>query len=275
MSRRSLGHYQQNQMGARHMECLLHSRMNAIVGNCRAILRELVLEGVPESKLHLIYNGIECEVPRQDKRSARAALGLDDNALIGIVVANLISYKGHDDLIEALALAAPRLPPSWQILCAGADNDLRPQLEALIAAKGLTGHVRFLGQRRDVDHLLAAADFGVLPSQANEGFSNAILESMRAELPMVVTDIGGNAEVVVDGVTGFVVPPADAPALSAALLRLAQDSALRRKFGEAGRKRVETSFTLDECVANYRALYDELLDARKQRSTKRAAVTFP
>ncbi len=83
-----------------------------------------------------------------------------------------------------------------------------------------------------------AADFGVLPSRANEGFSNAILESMRAGLPMIVTDIGGNAEAVVDGETGFVVPPADPAALAAALLRLAQDPALRRKLGAAGRERV-------------------------------------
>ena len=270
MSRRSLAHYQQNWMGARHVERLLHSRMSAIVGNCRAIIRELMDEGVPEAKLRLIYNGIEPEVPRQDKGAARAALGLDDEALIGIVVANLIPYKGHRDLIEALALAAPKLPPSWQVLCVGADNDLRPELETLAAARGLAGHVRFLGQRCDVGRLLAAADFGVLPSRANEGFSNAILESMRAGLPMVVTDVGGNAEAVVDGETGFVVPPADPAALATALLRLAHDPALRRRLGEAGRERVATPFTLDQCVANYRALYDELLASSARRATSRA-----
>ena len=224
MSRRSLAHYQQNWMGARHIERLLHSRMTAIVGNCNAILRELMAEGVPEAKLRLIYNGIEPSGRAQDKGEARAALGLDADALIGVVVANLIPYKGHRDLIEALALAAPKLPPSWQVLCVGADNDLRPELETLAAAKGLAGNLRFLGQRFDVGRLLEAADFGVLPSRANEGFSNAILESMRAGLPMVVTDVGGNAEAVVDGETGFVVPPADPAALAAALLRVARRS---------------------------------------------------
>ena len=125
--------------------------------------------------------------------------------------------------------------------------------------------MRFLGQRLDVDRLLQAADFGVLPSRANEGFSNAILESMRAGLPMIVTDIGGNAEAVVDGETGFVVPPADPSALAAALLRLAQHPDLRRKLGAAGRERVRTVFTLDACVANYRALYDELFMSSGQR----------
>jgi glycosyltransferase involved in cell wall biosynthesis len=270
MSRRSLAHYQRNWRGARHVERLLHSRMTAIVGNCKAIIRELVDEGIPEAKLRLIYNGIEA-TGAQDKREARATLGLDAEALIGVVVANLIAYKGHRDLIEALALAAPKLPPAWQMLCVGADNDLRPELEALAAAKGLAGNLRFLGQRFDVGRLLEAADFGVLPSRANEGFSNAILESMRAGLPMVVTDVGGNAEAVVDGQTGFVVPPADPPPLAEALLRVAKDPALRRKLGEAGRERVTTYFTLDACVAKYRALYDELFAASSRRATSRAA----
>ena len=270
MSRRSLAHYQQNWRGARHVERLLHSRMTAIVGNCNAILRELMDEGVPEAKLRLIYNGIEPTGRAQDKREARATLGLDADALIGVVVANLIPYKGHRDLIDALALAAPKLPPAWQVLCVGADNDLRPELETLAAAKGLAGNLRFLGQRFDVGRLLEAADFGVLPSRANEGFSNAILESMRAGLPMVVTDVGGNAEAVVDGQTGFVVPPADPPALAEALLRVAEDPALRRKLGEAGRERVTTHFTLDACVAKYRALYDELFASSSKRTTSRA-----
>jgi glycosyltransferase involved in cell wall biosynthesis len=269
MSRRSLAHYQQNWRGARHVERLLHSRMTAIAGNCNAILRELVAEGVPKAKLRLIYNGIEPSGRAQGKDKARATLDLDANALVGIVVANLIPYKGHRDLIEALALAAPKLPPAWRMLCVGADNDLRPELEALAAAKGLAGNLRFLGQRFDVGRLLEAADFGVLPSRANEGFSNAILESMRAGLPMIVTDVGGNAEAVVHDETGFVVPPADPPALAAALLHVAQDPTLRRKLGEAGRERMARYFTLDACVARYRALYDELLDSRNERSDKR------
>ena len=271
MSRRSLAHYQRNWLGARHVERLLHSRMTAIVGNCRAILRELKDEGVAEAKLRLIYNGIETSAPAHGKAEARAALGLDADALTGIVVANLIPYKGHRDLIEALALAAPKLPPSWQMLCVGAGYDLKPELEALAAERGIGANIRFLGQRFDVERLLEAADFGVLPSRANEGFSNAILELMRAGLPMIVTDIGGNAEAVIDGETGFVVPPAEPAALAASLLRLAHDPALRRNLGEAGRERLATHFTLADCVARYRALYDELLVASARRPADRVA----
>jgi glycosyltransferase involved in cell wall biosynthesis len=269
MSRRSLAHYQQNWIGARQLEWLLHKSMAAVLGNCRAILRELAEEGVPEAKLRLIYNGIDASLPVQAKAAARAALGLAPDALIGIVVANLIPYKGHRDLIEALAIAAPKLPAGWQMLCVGAANDLQPELEALAAEKGIGANVRFLGQRFDVDRLLQAADYGVLPSRANEGFSNAILESMRAGLPMVVTDVGGNAEAVVDGETGFVVPAADPPALAAALLKLAGSPSLRQSLGEAGRKRLVAHFTLEACVAQYRALYDELLVSPQTANARR------
>jgi glycosyltransferase involved in cell wall biosynthesis len=163
MSRRSLAHYQRNWIGARQVERLLHKSMTAILGNCRAILRELAGEGVPQAKLRLIYNGIDASLPVRPKAEARTSLGLDPDALIGIVVANLIPYKGHRDLIEALAIAAPSLPSGWQMLCVGAANDLKPELERLAAERGVDANVRFLGQRFDVDRLLEAADYGVLP----------------------------------------------------------------------------------------------------------------
>jgi glycosyltransferase involved in cell wall biosynthesis len=82
---------------------------------------------------------------------------------------------------------------------------------------------------------------------------------------MVVTDVGGNAEAVVDGETGFVVPAADPAAFAAALLKLAEAPSLRQRMGEAGRKRLVSHFTLETCVAQYRAFYEELLTAHRER----------
>jgi glycosyltransferase involved in cell wall biosynthesis len=82
---------------------------------------------------------------------------------------------------------------------------------------------------------------------------------------MIVTDVGGNAEAVIHDETGLVVPPSNPAALAAAVLRLAQDPALRHKFGEAGRQRLVTHFTLETCVDGYRALYAELLDTLDER----------
>jgi glycosyltransferase involved in cell wall biosynthesis len=118
----------------------------------------------------------------------------------------------------------------------------------------LANHVKWLGGRDDVPQLLGAADIGVLASH-EEGFSNAVLESMAAALPMVVTDVGGNAEAVVAGETGYVVAPHDPAELSQAIVRLARDRQLRASMGQAGRARVARHFTLAKCVDEYEEMY--------------------
>ena len=112
----------------------------------------------------------------------------------------------------------------------------------------------------DIPDLLAASDIGVLASY-EEGFSNAVIEGMAASLPMVVTDVGGNAEAVIDGECGYVIPPHDPTALAKALENLICDSGRRQNMGEAARRRVAES-PLDACVAAYEALYVELWDRR-------------
>ena len=107
--------------------------------------------------------------------------------------------------------------------------------------------------------LLAAADIGILSSNCNEGFSNGILESMAAGLPMVVTAVGGNAEAVLDGQTGFVVPPHDPTTLGNAILTLADDPCLRKKMGTRARARATEHFSLAASAATYRELYENLL----------------
>ena len=129
----------------------------------------------------------------------------------------------------------------------------------------LERNVRLLGERRDVPLLLAASDIGVLPPTRNEGFSNAILESMAAALPMVVTDVGGNAEAVSDGTTGIVVRARDASALGAAILRLANDPDLRQSMGALAKARVAEEFSLAESTARYVALYESLLAQKVPR----------
>lgn len=217
--------------------------MDALVGNSRVIVAQLISEGVPESKARLIYNGIEASEPLIDRREARRELGLDENMIVGVVVANLIHYKGHRDLLRGLGQVAPQLPSPWQILLAGGDQGLGDKLKSQAKEEGIAGNIQFLGQRSDVPRLLAAADFGLLTSH-EEGFSNAILESMAAALPMIVTAVGGNPEAVVDEETGLVVPAHNPGAIGEAVLRLARDPELRKRFGAAGRDRVRREFSI-------------------------------
>ena len=177
-------------------------------------------------------------------------------------IANLMPYKGHVDLIAALKQIADRLPQPWLLLCAGRDGGSLAEISRAIEEFGLALNICLLGERRDVPLLLAASDIGVLPATRNEDFSNAILESMAAGLPMVVTNVGGNAEAVCDGETGIVVPPQDRDDLAAAILALASDPDLRRKMAMRAKAKVAKKFSLEASVESYIAVYEKYLADR-------------
>jgi glycosyltransferase involved in cell wall biosynthesis len=135
---------------------------------------------------------------------------------------------------------------------------MRAEREADARALGIETRVRFLGVRRDVPALLAAADLLVHPS-LEEGFCNALLEAMAASRPVVATDVGGNREAVIDGETGLLVPPSDAARLAAAILTVLQQPDRGAAWGRAGRRRVVDRFQRSRMLPEYEALYDDLL----------------
>ena len=262
MSRRSLNNYQHRHPLLARVERWLHQRMTAVLGNSRAVLAQLREEGVPDRRLGLIPNGIDSRSYRApaSREVLRAGLGLPETALVIAKVANLIPYKGHADLLHALATIKDDLPAGWAVILVGDGREAAP-LRRLGAALTLEPHIRYLGRRDDVARILGASDIGVLCSH-EEGFSNSVLEGMAAGLPMVVTEVGGNPEAVVDGETGIVVRARDRVALGAAILTLATDDRKRGLMGEAGRRRVGAQFSLNVCVARYRALYMGLVEDR-------------
>lgn len=257
MSRRSLNLYQAKHQLFRRVEHWLHPRMDRVCGNSKAVIEDLLSEGVRHEQIRLIYNGISMDRFHfvRSRSMVRGELFVDDDALVFVIVANLIPYKGHGDLIEAFGLAHNQLPDRWVCLCVGRDDGIGESLRAHAAALGIGASMRFLGARQDVPDLLSAADIGVLCSH-EEGFSNAVLEGMAAALPMVVTDVGGNAEAVVAGTTGLVVAPYSPSELAGALLSMARRPD-RLQMGQAGRQRVETMFSMDACVQAYTDLYRE------------------
>ena len=263
MSRRSMADYRSNWPLIAPVEHRLHRHMDAIIGNATAVTEELRQEGVPEHKLHLIYNGVRHTAEPISRGAARRQLEIEPNALVLCTIANLMPYKGHVDLIAALKEIADRLPQPWLLLCAGRDGGSLAEVSRAVNDSGMERNVRLLGERHDVPLLLAASDIGVLAPTRNEGFSNAILESMEAGLPMVVTDVGGNAEAVSDGNTGIVIRARDASAVGAAILSLANDPDLRQSMGAMARKRVAEEFSLEKSTARYVALYEAC--SRKKR----------
>jgi glycosyltransferase involved in cell wall biosynthesis len=252
VSRRSLNDYQAKHPMLAKFERALHGRMHALLGNSAAVTAQLLEEGAPAPRVHLIRNGIDLArfaAPRA-RETVRGELGTAPDAVVLACVANFIPYKGHADLIEALALV-PRAPV-WELWCAGRDDGIGQALRARAAALGLP--VKFLGARDDVPDLLAAADIFALASH-EEGFPNAVLEAMAARLPVVGTRAGGIPEAIDDGKTGLLAPVRAPAELGAALAKLIADPALRRTMGDAGRARVEAEFALDACAATYARLY--------------------
>ena len=262
MSRRSLTDYRAKYPLLGAVERYLHGRTFGILGNSQAVIDQLATEVDDRRKLALIYNGIEMPSPvfTNSRAQTRALLQIPGDALVVSVIANLIAYKGHRDLIEALALLKELMPKPWRLLAIGRDDGIGGELKALAQSLGIADNIMWLGERSDVEELLSASDIFVLPSH-QEGFSNALLEAMAARLPAVATAIGGNIDAVADNETGLLVPVRDPRGLAAAILRLAQDPDLRRSFGDAARRRVEQRFSLQACVDRYERLYRALGEA--------------
>lgn len=266
MSRRSRNHYQQRYPLLAPIEHWLHRRMDRVVGNSLKVIADLKSESIPQDRLRLLYNGIDIERwnAAPDRTEARGELGIGDGVLVLIMVANLIPYKGHADLLQALGKVRERMPDDWLLLCVGRDQGIRHRLERQAKSIGIADQVRFLGQREDAERLFAAADIGLLVSH-EEGFSNSLLEAMACGLPMIVTDVGGNDEVVEEGVSGFVVPSRSPKDLGEAIVRLASHPE-RRTMGSRGQERIRRDYSIDRCVAQYRALYEELIGVGKTRA---------
>lgn len=265
MSRRSLNTYQTAHPLFARIERKLHPRMKRVCGNSEAVVEQLRGEGIEAAKLRLIHNGIDTAVFDQpfDRHAARLALGVAQDTVVFVIVANLIPYKGHSDLIAAFAAIHAKMPAPWVLFCLGRDDGIGEDLKRQILSAGLQANVRFLGSRSDVPDFLRLADVGILCSH-EEGFSNAVLEGMAAALPMVVTDVGGNAEAVLDGVTGLVVSPHDPAGLGEALLRVSKDPN-RADMGRAGRRRVSERFSMSACVEGYESLYREAAGKQEVR----------
>lgn len=257
MSRRSLNDYQQRRPYAAYFERFLHRKMDAFVANSNAVLEQLVDEIGDSEKLHLIYNGVSVSLANQhfSKVDMRHRLGLPANTLTIIMVANLIPYKGHSDLLEALAQAKP-LPNDWRLLCVGRDDGIGGALMAQSKALKLERNIIWLGEQPDIADILKVADLAILPSH-EEGLSNSILEAMAAGLCVIATDVGGNREALCPDY-GVIVPAQATSTLATAIGKLANDLPLREKYGTAAQQHVATKFSVANCIAGYDQLYKKL-----------------
>jgi sugar transferase (PEP-CTERM/EpsH1 system associated) len=223
--------------------------------------------GVPGDKVVQIINGVDTERfrPADDRAEAKRKVGLAPDLFVVGTVGRLDPVKNQQLLLRAFSSMSKTLGCGGQkveLLIVGAGPE-EGKLRQLASDLVLGAMVHFAGERKDVADLMRAVDLFVLPSIA-EGISNTVLEAMASGLPVVATDVGGNAELVVHGATGFLIDSGDEEALADTLVRCANSQADILTIGREARSRSERLFSLDAMVNRYAELYETMFDTCKR-----------
>jgi len=248
--------------GLQRMQRASYGAAHRVIANSHAAADRLRAEGVEDSKILVIPNGIDPDSfhPHRYSTEPRHIM----------MIACLREEKRIDVLVRAIPRILTRYPNA-QLTLAG-DGTCRDALSTLVQELGVAKHVRFLGHRDDVPALLEQADVFVLPSRS-EAFPNSIMEAMAAGVAVVASDVGGIPELVRDGETGRLVPPGNVEALSSALLDLLANPRQMEEFGRAGRRTIEQTYSFDRMVDQFQTLYDTELSSRPADAPARGSRT--
>jgi glycosyltransferase involved in cell wall biosynthesis len=220
-------------------------------------------ERCPKDKMVVIPSGVDTD--RFEPLAGgdyKARLGLDPSRPVVGIVTRMRVRKGIEEFLRAMAMVREKRPDA-EVVIVG-EVSLDEELQRLVDETGLRDHLRLLGRRSDIPEVLSAFDVFVLSSH-DEGMSNAILEAMSMELPVVATDVGGTGEVVRPGATGLLVPPKDPLPLAAAIEEILSDPDRGKRMGRLGREVVQERFSARAMVRQMQALYITLLRERGAR----------
>lgn len=232
------------------------SQMISVSQELKAFLQKST--GISPERVKTIYNGIEAHngAISIHNRHYRSELSIDEDIRVIGTIANLYPVKGHTYLIQAIPRVV-RVFPKVIFLFAGRgdqEQNLRQEAESL----GISEHVRFLGFRPDARDLLDIMDIFVLPS-LSECLPLSVLEAMAAGVPPIVTNVGGNSEIIDDSYSGFIVPPANADALAEKIIALFSQRDLARSMGLRAKKTISERFSMNRMVDEYQNLYSALI----------------
>ena len=232
-----------------------------VVAVCGYIKRLLVEnEGIPASRIDVIYNGVdptrfdETTLTPDSRAKVRADLGLTEDHRVVTCVARIHPVKDHPTLVRGFARAAEAMPEARLLVVGGGDS---ASLQKLATELGAREKVIFTGVRRDIPAIYNASDLFSM-SSLSEGTSVTLLESMLLRRASVVTDVGGNPEIVERERTGLLVPRGDHAALGDAMVTLLRDPERRRAMGERGRARVLERFTQDRMHQSWLGLFEDV-----------------
>lgn len=239
---------------------------SALVANAEEVRKYLTAAGVDDEKIHVIHNGIDFsrfDVSAEAISGTVQELGLPDGYRFITLVANLRSrVKDHAMFLRAAQIVAGSVKDAGFILAG--EGELVREMKQMAAELGIAERTYFLGRCDRIPELLSASEICVLSSRS-EGFSNSIIEYMAAGKPVVATDVGGAAEAIVDGKTGYLVPAGDSESMAEAISGLLHDSVSAEQFGREGRARALERFSTQAQLEGTMALYESQLrqNARK------------
>jgi glycosyltransferase involved in cell wall biosynthesis len=247
----------------RRLDLFLLRRFDHVLTVSHATKNGLISAGISPTSISVLHNGIDTEAwspggthsIRPDKMRQ-----LSHFPIVGYV-GRITPEKDLHTWLHAAALVVKQFPDAYFVLVGdGKDERLLCDLQRLAETLGIANHVAFPGYQESPQAFYNHFDLFLLTS-ITEGLSNSLLEAMAMGLPTVVTRVGGNEELVVDGYTGYLLPPEDVQGIAQAIITLAQNDQLRRNMGQAGRERIVHEFSFARRLQRIESLYQELIGA--------------
>lgn len=215
------------------------------------------------SKVAVVYDGLELGTfqPVHTKASIRSQFDISDNALLVGEVGRVSAIKGYEDLVRAAATVKKAIPNVTFIGVGGRPKSgtaYEQKILKLISSYNLQDSFKFTGYRTDVSDIMSALDLLVLPSHS-EAFGRVLVEAMAAGKPVIGTTVGGIPEIIEDGITGLLVPPASPDDLAQAIIKILQDPDLAHRMGAAGRERAKACFSPERYAAEVQKIYEKFV----------------
>ncbi len=226
---------------------------------------EIYKQHVPERKISLIYDGVNMNASKvtNRKNNLKRDFNLNGSPVVGLI-GRIVEGKGQGEFIR-VAQEVTKIKPEVKFLIVGeakgGTNNYYRKINDLVKKEKLVNNVIFTGWRTDIREVISELDIVILASTTfPEGLPNVVIEASALGKPVVVTDIPGPPEIIEDGKTGFIVPPADIKAMSDKIIYLLNNPDIAKKMGEAGRKRCEEVFNIKNTVRQIENIYEELLN---------------
>jgi glycosyltransferase involved in cell wall biosynthesis len=242
-----------------------YSQVDCFIANSAAIRDRLVADGIPKARTTIVNEGVDVErIVSLPEANVHAELYLPRGAPVVGNVAALVPHKGQEHLIAAAALVVREVPDARFVVLG--EGELRDALQKQIKDTHLERHVFLAGFRTNALELTKGFDIFAM-SSVSEGMCTALVDAMAAAKPAVCTTAGGIPEVLVDGVTGFLVPPRDPSAMAEKLVLLLKDDGLRQRMGDAALRRAREGFTVERMVAGTAAVYERLAGRSRAAGT--------